>query len=421
MAAFHVFVDGATDSSPGAVERLAEAIGKHYGLPGADFLARLQKGRFRVKTNTDRATADAYKRDLERLGAVCTIEEANADNSQRTTPIPFPAVRPATPPAGLPAVKAATPPAGLPVTRPSGSSLPPPTRPSTPPPVGGFTSGLAAAFSGEQPAANLGALAGGDIPLSLASVDGSDEKGGPAEAAFEPPGAGMPASIGPAPEKSAAEKKAAEKKARPKDEPLDLFAPPDAQGDEFKVDIASDELEVSARKRASTPPPMETVPQSSSQQLARAKSEPAARAKSEPAARKSQPSLQVPNVTATPAGGVSVVATAPSKLGPLGNERVRYIAGIVLAILIGFLPAHFVASSIEKDAFAEIDQKVIHVQQQADSPEMYAMLDKQRADFIDRKESERRNAAIIAFVVWAIAGGGIAFLWFKKIPWDSFE
>ncbi|HTL35155.1 MAG TPA: hypothetical protein VL326_18635 [Kofleriaceae bacterium] len=401
MAAFHVFVDGATDSSPGGIERLAEAIGKHYGLPGADFLARLQKGRFRVKTNTDRATADAYKRDLERLGAVCTIEEANADNSQRTTPIPFPAVRPATPPAGSP------------VTRPSGSILPPQPRASTPPPVGGFTSGLSAAFSSDAQAASLGALEGADIPLSLASVDGtSEDNSGPAAApAFEPPSAGLPASIGPAPEK----KKAPDKKARPKDEPLDLFAPPDAQGEQFKVDIADDEKEISARKRASTPPPMETVPQSSSQQLARMKSE--------PAARKSQPSMQVPSATATPAGGISVVGgtAAPSKLGPLGNERVRHVAGLVLAIVLGFVPAHLVASSIEKSAYAEIDQKVIHVQQQADTPDVYAMLDKQRADFLDRKESERRNAAIIAFVVWGLVGGGIAFLWFKKIPWDSFE
>ena len=384
MAAFHVFVEGATDSSPGGVERLAEAIGRHYGLPAADFLSRLQKGRFRVKSNTDRETADTYVRDLERLGAVCTIEEATAANSQRTTPIPFPAVRPATPPAGNP------------VTRPSGSILPPQPRPSTPPPVGGFTSGLSAAFSGEQPAASLGALEGGDIPLSLSSVDGSDDKSGPAVAAsFEPPAGGMPASIGPAPDKP----KAPEKKAKPKDEPLDLFAPPETQGEQFEVKLDVDVRE--ERKRASTPPPTEQ----------------------QPAARKSQPSLQVPSKTATPAGGVAVVGgtAAPSKLGLLGNERARHVVGIVLAIALGFVPAHLVASSMEKSAYAEIDQKVIRAQQQADTPEMYATLDKTRADFLDRKESERRNAAIIAIVVWAIVGGGIAFAWFKKIPWDNFE
>jgi hypothetical protein len=64
---------------------------------------------------------------------------------------------------------------------------------------------------------------------------------------------------------------------------------------------------------------------------------------------------------------------------------------------------------------------VIHAQQQADTPDTYATLDKTRADFLDRKESEQRSAAIIALVIWAAVGGAIAFAWFKKIPWDSLE
>jgi hypothetical protein len=58
---------------------------------------------------------------------------------------------------------------------------------------------------------------------------------------------------------------------------------------------------------------------------------------------------------------------------------------------------------------------------QADTPELYAQLDKTRADALDRKESERRNAAIIALAIWGLVGGAIAFVWFKKIPWDSYE
>ena len=123
MAAFHVFVEGATDGSPAGLSKLADAIAKHYGLPAADLLARLQKGRFRVKGNIDRATAETYARDLQRLGARCVIEEATADNSQRTTPLPFPAQRPATPPAGLPSVGARPQPA-------SALSSAPPSRPS---------------------------------------------------------------------------------------------------------------------------------------------------------------------------------------------------------------------------------------------------------------------------------------------------
>jgi hypothetical protein len=454
--AFYVFVEGATDATPAGMARLAEAIAKHYGLPAAELLARLQKGRFRVKGNIDREMAEKYVCDLERLGARCSIEEATAENSQRNTPIPFPAVRPATPPAGVllaadvpsnappSGLAAAAPsrpspsPSGLAAAAPSRPSSPPsglaaaipatpstpsglaaaPSRPSSPPsglaaaipatpstPSGGtpqYQSGLAAAFSGDAQLASLGALEQANLPLSLASVDGADDSPASSAQAFAPPDAMVSASIGPPPDKPSAKK--AE---RPKDVPVDLFAPPDAQGDELKVDIASDELEVSAKKRAATPVPATGEPvRPSSPQMARAQSQ--------PAARKSQPSLPAQEA---PVGGVA----KPSKLGPLGDERVRFAAGVLLAILIGFVPAHLVAAARESSAYKTIDDKVMAAQQLADTPDTYATLDKLRADQLDRKKSEQRNAAIIAFAIWALAGGAVAFAWFKKVPWERFE
>src|SRR5690606_12294433 len=159
-------------------------------------------------------------------------------------------------------------------------------------------SGLAAAFSGEAPAASLGALEKDDLPLSLASVDGADEQALPSAAAFGPPAGAMSASIGPPPEKP----KQAAKPERPKDVPLDLFPPPEAQGDELAVDIAADELDITAKRRANTPPPVAEEPASAPQ-----------RPQSEPAARRSQPLMQAPEAVpgAAPGGAVA------SKLGPL--------------------------------------------------------------------------------------------------------
>ena len=438
--AFHVFVEGATDATPAGVERLANAIAQHYGLPAADLIARLRKGRFRVKGNTDRTTAAQYCRDLEILGARCVIEEATPDNSQRSTPLPFPAVRPATPVAGAPVVRPATPvipdvgrAPTLPVssadvaraptvpvtaadiarartqsvTSPEVARAPTlavggpdvgraptlPVRPSTPP--GGapqYASGLAAAFSGETPSAGLGALEQDGAAFSLSSVDGEEQ--GPSASAFEPPP--EPAKPKPKVEKGKPEPA---KPAKPKDEPLDMFAPPDAQGEEFKVELAADEVSHSAKKRASTPPPAESEPSQSS------------RAQSEPSARKSQPSIQ-------PA---TEVAAPRSKLGPLGDERVRFAAGVVLAILIGLVPAHLVAAMREESAFKEIDTKVMAAQQLADTPDAYATLDSMRADQLRKKQDERRNATLIAFAIWGLVGAGVAFAWFKKIPWENFE
>src|SRR5688572_7177073 len=237
-AMFHVFGEGATDATPAGMHKLAQAIAQHYGLPATDLLARLQKGRFRVKGNIDRELADKYCRDLERLGARCVVEAANAQNSAKATPLPFPAVRPATPPAGVPAAGGAQ----------------------------QYQSGLAAAFSGEMPSASLGALENEGASFALSSVDGADDKA-PSAPSFEPPAGGHSASIGPAPDKPKAGK--ADK---PKDVPLDLFAPPEAAAEAaFKVDLADDEPD--PRKRASTPPPVAD----------------------EAPARKSQPSMQPPS------------------------------------------------------------------------------------------------------------------------------
>jgi hypothetical protein len=416
LAAFHVFVEGATDASPTGLAALADAIAGHYGLPAADLLARLQKGRFRVKGNIDRATAETYANDLKKLGARCVIEPATADNSQRTTPIPFPAVkppadaapsRPSAPPSALPPRGGApsTPPSALPPrtgtpSAPPASALPPRSGEPSVPPANApqFQSGLSAAFSGQMPAADLGALGREDVSFSLSSVDGADDQS-PAAASG---GGNFAASIGPAPEAPPSKTGKTPKVATPADEPLDMFAPPEMQGDEFKVDIAADERAVS---RPSTPPPVEedAASRPSSQKIP-----------TTPASgRISRPSLQAPNAP------VDVVAPSSNRFGPLGEPRNRFIAGVFLAVILGFVPAHFIAKMREESTSQTVDQRVIAAQQAADTLDTWEGLDRLRADQLARKEAEKRNASIIGFVVWALAGGGIAWVFFKKIPWDA--
>lgn len=381
---FHVFVEGAKDASPGALQRLAEAMATHYGIPAAELAKRLATGRFRVKGNVDRATADRYAQDLDRLGARCVIEPADGR---------------ATPPAGMSALSLATPPAGLPVVS---RTETPPQRPSQQQ----YQSGLSAAFSSEPaPAsAGFGALEKGDGALSLASVDGSDSGGGQAaDASFAPPDAGgLPASIGPAPEKPKAKPDKPAKAAKPKDEPVDLFIPPEQQGEEMKVELASDEVDRSARKRASTPP-------AGMQTAAGAEPVPAVARTMTPPPRKSQPSIPAQ----TPPEGVAVAAPSGNMFA---DGRVRFAAGVLLAIILGFVPAHFVAAMREKSSFDEIDNNLISAQN-VTSMDEYATLDQLRDQQLDRKKSSRRTIAIMAFVIWGAAGAGVAYVWFRRIPW----
>jgi len=389
---FHVFVEGAADGTAEGTQRLAEAIASHYGLLAADMLARLRSGRFRVKGNVDRATADSYVRDLQALGARCTIEEANPTNSL-PTPVPGSLQRPQAPSrpsgsalAGAPPSRPSAPPSALADAPPSRPSAPPSAlagyaRASTPPPVAGaYQSGLAAAFTaeaGSSSSSGLGALERDDATFSLASVDGGDDARNEIEKSPEP-AFGVPASIGPAVAKASEPKKP-----KPKDVPLDMFAPPDAESADLEVDIAADEQELT-RKRHTTPP-------------------------AAPPLRASQPAIAQP----------PPVTVKSSKLGPLADERVRTIAGVVLAIVIGFLPAHLLARSREASAYHEIDTQLVSLQAQAETPEEWEQLDHTRASFLERKQDERRNIALMALVIWALVGGGLGYAWFRKIPWDE--
>ena len=350
MAVYHVFVEGAVDGTPDGVERLAAAIAEHYGLPVAELRVRLAKGRFRVKGNCDRDTAESYTRDLTRLGARCAIEGGD-DAPTRTA-------SPSLPP------------------RPQNSSLPPrTTTPAPARPSGKLQSGLAAAFSGETPAASLGALADDAGMLKLASVDGADE---PAPAAppavFEPP---------PSPPRTATKPKVAEPP------PVDMFAPPDAEAEAaFKVELADDEVERSAKKRASIPPA--TAPA----------------AAPEPPSRISRPSMQPPHaVVAQPRG--------------LADPKTRFALGVLVAIVVGFIPAHAIASLREHAAYSEIDRLVDKTQHEADTQDAYDALDAFRARELARKYDARHNAALLAFLIWAAAGGGIAYVWFRRIRWPD--
>lgn len=456
---FHVYVEGPVDRSPDSIERLATAISQKFGLPAPDLVKRMSAGRFRVKANVDRATAETYERALTEVGARVMLEEAhptqpnqvvappapaapppprerrqnsavskpeNAERSNRYSvsppmssartvlPDPSRAKSPTAPPqraapsvpppiasAGErsgptttpPAPRAAAPSLPPPTARPPASPLPPPSgsRPATsslPPattsrPAATFQSGLSAAYtpSSSSGSADLGAL--GSDALSLSALDGQDDER-PA-ATFAPPSPGLPASIGPPPPKAAEAPK-------PTVEPLDLFAPPDAEDAEQAVELATDELEHRARKMSVPPVSTPTTPGQgvpTSQPLT--------------PTRRHQLSTPIPVK-----GGVSAPET----------PRARILAGVVLSILLGFIPAHLIAESRERSAFAAIDAQVVAVQEAADTPEEHEALDAYRTTQIARKQSERRSIALTSMLIWAVVGAGLAYAWFRRVPWD---
>jgi hypothetical protein len=106
-------------------------------------------------------------------------------------------------------------------------------------------------------------------------------------------------------------------------------------------------------------------------------------------------------------------APARSKLGPLADVKIRFAAGVVAAILVGFLPATVIASIREHSAFKAIDDS--YVEATIDPASQNPDVDN---TFLDRKKSARREIALTSMLIWALGGGVIAYVWFRRVPWD---
>ena len=382
MATLNVFVEGASDDAPMALAELAEAMGQRYGISPQDLVSRLKRGRFRVKSNVDAATAERYRRDLEAIGARVLIEDSAL--SPTATPVAgTPVVRPSSPslpPATHP--RPSTPPPNRPSTPPSGLSAAGAAyqRPSTPIPTD-MASGLSAAFSEAPAQTDLGAL--GEGSFSLASLDG--EEAPAASGAFD---------LAPEPEPAPVVKIAAKPRSTdaPKtkpapSEPLDMFAPPDAGDQAFVVDLADEEVAERASKKASAPPENTSATPVSAVQ--------------------SQPLRRTP---------VSMEAVAPPTTVTRSQfSRERFVAIVVLALAIGFIPAHFLAQLREKSAFATIDKRVAEVHAAADSDETWLALDSAREQLREEKESKRTNIALTSMLLWAVVAAGVGIA-LSRVP-----
>ena len=341
---FHVVIERPRDTGPTAAAALAAAMEQRYGIPAAQLGARLAAGRLRVKSNVDRATADAFAKDLESIGAVCAILDA-ATGEPVPIAKPAPAVRPAAKPSGSP-----------------------------------FSSGLAAASAAPAPQ-DLGALTSGEY--SLATLDGADEPSASGSASRLPAEQGfMPASFGPA---AAIEPAAAAAPA------IDPFAPPDAES-EPQLDLDVDPRTVRRPGQVSTAPiPAAALP-----------------------ARRGTP--------APDAAAPDEPALPPRKAGLAGvvaDRRVRLAAGVALAILIGFVPAHLVAAVREESAYAQVDKEIQARYKSVLTEGDWDALDSMLARQIERKKDQRRSIALASFLIWGLVGAGVAFVWFRKVDWDS--
>jgi hypothetical protein len=214
---------------------------------------------------------------------------------------------------------------------------------------------------------------------------------------------------------------------RAADAPLDLFAPPHTELDDALVELAEDELEWT-RKRMTAPPGTPPDPglspspaPASAVQLAEAVGGTSGLATSSLLRSASPPpsSSISPVLPPTPhrAPQVAPRIRLATQAYVVRSPRARFAAGVLLAIVLGFVPAHIVASLREDQEYRLIDARVIATQTAVDSQASYDALDAFRTGQLGAKRGARNTIALTALLIWAATGSVIAYVWFRRVPW----
>jgi hypothetical protein len=175
----------------------------------------------------------------------------------------------------------------------------------------------------------------------------------------------------------------------------DMFAPPDAAEADQRVEIAQDEIAhqaQKARERVVSVPPPNTV---------------------------ATPVLQRKGSASISPLNQPVTALAPrGRLGPLSEPRNRMAAGVLVAILGGFLPTHFIAGIREHDAMQKVDAKWLTDAASATDPQMWAALDEPA---LREKKDAKHSIVMTSLLMWAVIAAGVGYVWFKRVPWDKLD
>lgn len=258
--------------------------------------------------------------------------------------------------------------------------------------------GLAAA-SGDIPIA-LGALEGGQIVVS--TLDGEVD---------QPPKTQTAAAFGPtAPREDLEFLDDGDAEALAVDstpyEPTELarpspaaahFAPPPSEVGDDELLLAEDPRAVhTARDEARAPivlPP------------------PSMSAMAPPATRPRGPSL----------GERLASARARARLSLARRGPLHFLTGAVLAVLVGFVLAHVVASLQETNAYPPLAAELKVAYAEAVDPNTYATLPDVRDGLQLIVDARQRRIAITGGIIWLVAAAGFAFLWFRKIRWEALE
>lgn len=390
----HVFIERPRDPDPDASARLAAAIASRYGLPEGAIAQRLAAGRFRVKSNVDLPTARAFASELQRLGAVVAIVDAGT--GQPIAGDPPAASAAAVPPVGLAAAGGARAGAAASSSALAGAAASTSAARDQSPLAGAAAStgaardhspldgaaprtaaaaddstGLAAALGNASRSSqqDLGALAAEQgMSLAVSSLDGADDAApATADAAFAPDEA--------------------------------AFAPPESDHDELKLAV---DLRPASEPPAAAGEFLTLAPEG----------EPA------PPAPPSAPRPASLPPAFAPEQAARTDAVSRARRALASDDRLRFTAGVLLILALGFLPAHLLASVREDSAYSQVRKEVRAAYAEVRTADQWHALDPYLAGQLDVMDSQRTNITVTSLLLWALVAAGLGFVWFRVIDWN---
>ena len=399
---YHVFIEGPRDATASGIELLASALARHYGASPAEVRERLKAGRFCARSALDLTPAQHLAKELEALGASTSV----VPDLERGAPR--------------------------------------------------YESGLAAAFAGSALRENVGLDLGvlgdpevaelTDAGWTLANVDGSTDPSGtipPIDAGTRRAArADGTAPIDPPPRPAPTRLGSAGPPPIPRS-PGNAAAPPAARGDGASAALPRAHV-VTRGGPPSTEPPIGVAADDESTRVDPVQAAAPARPRFE-GAKPDQPAPDpfrppdldrpLPRLATLPirlftsdgpaaaTGTAAAAANGSSLLRPtlgartrdaLGDSsRGRLVAGLLLAFVVGFVPAQLYASSRAGAAHDDASAALVAEYSAADTPERWRALASTREEAAALLDARRDRVVVSACLLWAVVAGAVGFAWFR--------
>ncbi len=103
------------------------------------------------------------------------------------------------------------------------------------------------------------------------------------------------------------------------------------------------------------------------------------------------------------------------------NERARFAAGVMLAVLLSFVAVHFFAASRESSRYEGVLTTLREEYAAADTPAAWQALDDARDHAQTTLHDRRTTIVVTSTMIWLVLAALLVFVWMRLVDWSRFE